>query len=155
LKLLCGYGACDEIRRRCHRDSFYFWHRAGPMARGREPCTAELAAALLAITLRTCSLPSRRIKRLSFALLPAAAVTMATFPLAPRWQRSSLALSVLDVGQGAWLFLVFPAGHTILVGAGGSLSDLAHRVEVRGTPAAGWYSNTAHRQQRRDSRSYR
>lgn len=57
---------------------------------------------------------------------------MATFPFASRWQRGSFELSVLDVGQGDSLFPVFPAGHTILADAGGSFSDPAHRVEVRG-----------------------
>jgi hypothetical protein len=38
LKLLCGYGACDEISGRRHRDLFYLWHRDGPLADGREPC---------------------------------------------------------------------------------------------------------------------
>ena len=57
---------------------------------------------------------------------------MATFPFAPRWQRGSFELNVLDVGQGDSLPLVFPAGHTIPVDAGGSFSDPAHRSEMPG-----------------------
>ncbi len=87
------------------------WPMAANRASSRGFYFGELAAVLLAITLRTCSLPSRWIKRFSFALLLAAAVTMATFPFAPRWQRGSFELSVLDVGQGDSLFLVFPVGH--------------------------------------------
>jgi hypothetical protein len=111
LKLLCGYGACDEISGRRHRGLIYLWHRDGPMAANRASSRGfyfgELAAVLLAITLRTCSLSSRCIRRFSFALLLAAAVTMGTFPFAPRWQRGSFELSVPDVGQGDSLFLVF------------------------------------------------
>src|ERR1700687_4340790 len=102
------------------------WPMAANRASSRGFYFGELAAVLLAITLRTCSLPSRWIKRFSFALLLAAAVTLATFPFAPRWQRGSFELSVLDVGQGDSLFLVFPAGHTILVDAGGSFSAIRH-----------------------------
>jgi competence protein ComEC len=58
---------------------------------------------------------------------------MGTFRFAPRRQRGSFELSVPEVGQGDSLFLVFPAGHTILVDAGGSFSDPAHRFEVRGS----------------------
>jgi beta-lactamase superfamily II metal-dependent hydrolase len=87
---------------------------------------------LLTITLRIGSLPWRWIKRFSLVLLLAAAVAMATFPFAPRWQRGSFELNVLDVGQGDSLLLVFPAGHTILVDASGSFSDPAHRSEMRG-----------------------
>ena len=49
---------------------------------------------------------------------------MGTFPFEPRWQRGSFELSVPDVVQGDSLFRVFPAGHTILVDAGGSNSAI-------------------------------
>jgi beta-lactamase superfamily II metal-dependent hydrolase len=137
---LCGYGACDEISGRGHRDLIYLWHCDGPLSEGREPCifTGILfrrigCGASRNYIANMCSLPSRCIKRFSFALLLAAAVTMGTFRFAPRWQRGSFELSVPEVGQGDSLFLVFPAGHTILVDAGGSFSDPAHRVEVRGS----------------------
>jgi hypothetical protein len=39
LKLWCGYGACDDISGRRHRDLIYLWHRDGPLADGREPCS--------------------------------------------------------------------------------------------------------------------
>jgi competence protein ComEC len=90
------------------------------------------AAIILAIALRTCSIPANWIKRVSFALLLATALVMATFPFAPHWQRGSFELNVLDVGQGDSLFLVFPRGHTILVDGGGSFSDPAHRGETYG-----------------------
>jgi hypothetical protein len=37
LKLWCGYGACDEISGRQHRDLFYLGIAMG-LAGGREPC---------------------------------------------------------------------------------------------------------------------
>jgi hypothetical protein len=55
------------------------WPMAANRASSRGFYFGELAAVLLAITLRTCSLPSRWLKRFSFALLLAAAVTMAAF----------------------------------------------------------------------------
>jgi competence protein ComEC len=90
------------------------------------------AAALLALGSRFASVSAIWCKRLSFALLLAAALLIAIFPFAPRWQRGSLELTVLDVRQGDSLFLVSPPGHTILVDAGGSFTDPSHRAESRG-----------------------
>jgi hypothetical protein len=57
---------------------------------------------------------------------------MASLPFAPHRQRGSVELNVLYVGQGDSLFLVFPAGHTILVDGGGSFGDPAHRGGTHG-----------------------
>jgi competence protein ComEC len=91
-----------------------------------------LSAMLLAVALRHTSPWSVWHKRISFSALAATALAIALFPFAPRWQPGNLELNVLDVGQGDSLFLVSPAGHTMLVDAGGSFTDPIHRSEVRG-----------------------
>jgi competence protein ComEC len=90
------------------------------------------SALIVAFTLRCEFRSSLRCKRISFVFALAAAASIATFPFSPRWQHGSLELTVLDVGQGDSLFLVSPAGHTILVDAGGSFTDPYHRNESRG-----------------------
>jgi competence protein ComEC len=84
---------------------------------------------------RLTSLRAIRFKHASFTVALAAALLMAIYPFAPRWQRGSLELTVLDVGQGDSLFVVSPLGHTILVDGGGSFtssSDPMRRSESRG-----------------------
>jgi hypothetical protein len=87
---------------------------------------------ILAIALRASTIPAKWIKRASFTL----SLAMASFPFAAHRQRGSFELNVLDVGQGDSLFLVFPAGHTILVDGGDSFSDPAHRGETHGPDQA-------------------
>ena len=90
------------------------------------------AAITLAITFRVKSHAARWLNRFSLAMVLAAALLMATYPFAPQWRHGAFELTVLDVGQGDSLFLVSPAGHTILVDAGGSFVDPSHRTETRG-----------------------
>lgn len=90
------------------------------------------AAMILAITLRIAFSSSRWPNRLSFGLLIANALLIATFPFPSNRRHGCLELTVLDVGQGDSLFLVSPAGQTVLVDADGSFSDPSQHSEVHG-----------------------
>lgn len=55
----------------------------------------------------------------------ACAVVIAVFPFSPQWAKGKLEVTVLDVGQGDSLFVVSPAGKTILIDGGGAFSGFA------------------------------
>jgi competence protein ComEC len=50
------------------------------------------------------------------------ALTIAIFPFPPKWSKGKLEVSVLDVGQGDSIFVVSPAGKTLLIDGGGAFS---------------------------------
>jgi competence protein ComEC len=60
------------------------------------------------------------------------AVMIAVFPFRPKWAAGKLEVSVLDVGQGDSLFVVSPAGKTLLIDAGGAFGGYAGREETFG-----------------------
>lgn len=64
----------------------------------------------------------------SVTLLVAAGI-IATFPFPAQWHRGQMELTVLDVGQGDSLFLVSPAGRTLLIDGGGAFAGFPGRPE--------------------------
>ncbi|HSC44385.1 MAG TPA: DNA internalization-related competence protein ComEC/Rec2 [Candidatus Acidoferrum sp.] len=90
------------------------------------------AAVFLAVALRNSSGRAFWFKRVGLSAVVAAALLIAVYPFAPRVHRGWLELNVLDVGQGDSLFLVSPAGHTLLVDAAGPFTDPYHKSETRG-----------------------
>ena len=90
-------------------------------------------AIVLAFALRLSSPRSEWLKRCSFVLMLAAALLIATHPFSPKVSSGRLELNVLDVGQGDSLFLVSPAGHTILVDAAGPFNDPYRPGQNRGS----------------------
>lgn len=91
------------------------------------------AALLLSISLRFSSSASLWLKRAAFLSAIAAAILIATHPFVPSIHRGWLELNVLDVGQGDSLFLVSPAGHTILVDAAGPFTEPFGSGQARGS----------------------
>jgi len=59
----------------------------------------------------------------------ACALLVATFPFAPHFQPAKLEVTVLDVGQGDSLFVVSPAGHTLLIDGGGAFAGFPGHEE--------------------------
>ncbi|HKW63855.1 MAG TPA: DNA internalization-related competence protein ComEC/Rec2 [Candidatus Acidoferrum sp.] len=57
----------------------------------------------------------------------ACALVIAVFPFAPNWSQGKLEVSILDVGQGDSLFIVSPAGKTMLIDGGGAFGGFAGR----------------------------
>ena len=82
-----------------------------------------VATLLLSVSLRFSSSASLWLKRAAFFSAVAAAALIAAHPFAPSFHRGWLELNVLDVGQGDSLFLVSPAGHTLLVDAAGPFTE--------------------------------
>jgi competence protein ComEC len=81
--------------------------------------------ALLLAALRV-DYPWRRvIARWSSLGLLACSALIALFPFSPAWSAGKLELSVLDVGQGDSLFVVSPAGKTLLIDGGGAFGGFA------------------------------
>jgi competence protein ComEC len=69
---------------------------------------------------------SRRIARWSICgLLAAALVAVGIYPFSPQRAAGKLEVSVLDVGQGDSLFVVTPAGKTLLIDGGGAFGGFA------------------------------
>jgi competence protein ComEC len=62
----------------------------------------------------------------------ACALTIAVYPFGEKWTKGRLELTVLDVGQGDSLFVVCPAGRTLLIDGGGAFGGFAGREERNG-----------------------
>jgi len=60
------------------------------------------------------------------------ALLIALFPFHPRWSAGKLEVTVLDVGQGDSLFVVFPGGRTLLVDGGGAFGGFTGQEEHAG-----------------------
>ena len=72
---------------------------------------------VLAVTLRA---GRRRLAMVAALPVVILGVLIATFPFAPHLKHGALEVTALDVGQGDSLFVVFPAGHTMLLDGGGT-----------------------------------
>jgi competence protein ComEC len=91
------------------------------------------ATLLLSVSLRFSSSVSLWLKRAAFHSAITAAVLIALQPFAPSFHRGWLELNVLDVGQGDSLFVVAPAGHTLLVDAAGPFTQPFGSGQARGS----------------------
>jgi competence protein ComEC len=96
----------------------------------------RVGAALLAFAcLAGCCWAVRRSRRaawLAVVGLPLAAV-IALWPGAPSRQPGVLEITAIDVGQGDSLLMVSPAGHTMLIDAGGPTGAAANAENAVGT----------------------
>jgi competence protein ComEC len=77
--------------------------------------------ALLLATILRIAHPWRRRMALGLSAgLATCSLVIALFPFSPAWSAGKLEVSVLDVGQGDSLFVVFPQGKTLLIDDGGA-----------------------------------
>jgi competence protein ComEC len=67
------------------------------------------------------------------ATLFAATMMVAIFPFSPQTTFRKLEVSILDVGQGDSLFVVSPAGKTLLIDGGGAFGGFPGHEQSRGT----------------------
>ena len=65
-------------------------------------------------------------------LLAATGLVTAVYPFSPRIASGKLEVTVLDVGQGDSLFVVSPAGKTLLIDGGGAFGGFPGQEQVRG-----------------------
>src|ERR1700752_5254265 len=54
---------------------------------------------------------------------------VAVFPFRPHWSAGKLEVTILDVGQGDSLLVVFPRGRTLLIDGGGAFRGFPGREE--------------------------
>ena len=87
---------------------------------------------MLAAFLRLKSLQFRRLAGITVGPLSVCVVLIAVYPFSPKWSPGRLELSVLDVGQGDSLFLVFPKGRTLLIDGGGTLFHFSEEADGQG-----------------------
>jgi competence protein ComEC len=104
------------------------WFAARPISSYRVPGSAlawTLIFAALAMALSAALRLRWRAWQSSAVVVSLLAVTViiAIHPFAASFEHGRLEFTVLDVGQGDSLFLSFPRGHTMLVDAGGSLTN--------------------------------
>ncbi|MHB8499614.1 MAG: DNA internalization-related competence protein ComEC/Rec2 [Candidatus Acidiferrales bacterium] len=91
-----------------------------------------VAGVVLAATARGPDFRRGWESRSATGVLALSALTIATFPFAPRWSKGKLELTVLDVGQGDSLFIVSPHGRTLLIDGGGAFGGFPGREEHNG-----------------------
>jgi competence protein ComEC len=65
-------------------------------------------------------------------VLAATGLVIAVYPFFPRIAGGKLEVTVLDVGQGDSLFVVSPAGKTLLIDGGGAFGGFPGQEQVRG-----------------------
>jgi competence protein ComEC len=65
-------------------------------------------------------------------VLAATGLVIAVYPFSPRIAGGKLEVTVLDVGQGDSLFVVSPAGKTLLIDGGGTFGGFPGQEQVRG-----------------------
>jgi competence protein ComEC len=86
-----------------------------------------VTAILLAGAIRLKQLLSRKIALgLCFAWI-IGALTIAIYPFGKKWAKGQLEMTVLDVGQGDSLIVVFPSGKTLLIDGGGAFGGFPGR----------------------------
>lgn len=86
----------------------------------------------LAVFIRMTGPGFQKLAGSMVGLLTMCAVLIAVYPFSPTWSAGKLELSVLDVGQGDSLFLVFPKGHSLLIDGGGTLFHFSEAAERQG-----------------------
>ena len=87
---------------------------------------------LLAAALRLSQNHFRWAGRIAILVLLATGSVIAIHPFAPVWERGKLEVVILDVGQGDSLFVVSPAGKTMLVDGGGAFQGFPGQEKANG-----------------------
>jgi competence protein ComEC len=87
-----------------------------------------MLAAYFRVPLRFNSL----VKRSLYSALAILAVLMATSPFSARIATGKLEVTILDVGQGDSLFVVSPAGKTLLIDGGGAFGGFPGHEQQKG-----------------------
>jgi len=82
---------------------------------------------LLAAVFRLDNLRQRKIIWGLCAAWIIGAMTITTYPFGEKWARGKLEVTVLDVGQGDSILVVFPSGKTLLIDGGGAFSGFPGR----------------------------
>lgn len=102
------------------------WASAWPGAQLRVPTPPVWAIAAFAAAMAAWLIGARRPRRWALATslaALAAAAALSWLPFAPRLPKGKLTATVLDVGQGDSIFVVFPDGRTLLVDGGPTFRD--------------------------------
>jgi competence protein ComEC len=94
--------------------------------------TFFVAAVFLAAALRLKHTSHRILALGTCGVLLASALAVAIYPFGPKWAKGKLEVTVLDVGQGDSLFVVFPGGKTMLIDGGGAFNGFPGREEHGG-----------------------
>ncbi len=91
-----------------------------------------IVGVLLGVEMRL-KLPSQKTIAWGLCLAwVACALTIAIYPFGAKWTKGKLEVTVLDVGQGDSLFVVFPGGKTLLIDGGGAFGGFPGHEEHYG-----------------------
>jgi competence protein ComEC len=91
-----------------------------------------LSAVFFVLIFRWKSISNKWPLRMTLASMSVAVILIATSPFAPRRAAGQLELTALDVGQGDSLFMVSPAGRTMLIDGGGAFQGFPGHEEHLG-----------------------